>query len=268
MDTIQCAYPEELLGEGKSNAWIIRGSDNAVYIVKFHVEGDRTALNELVCACLAMRFGLPTLKPFLVLLHREHAEVINRKRAMKDLPAIGTGPHFGVKFADSFLTAESLSQKMGRDISARDISNLDSVPDILGFDTMVQNNDRHCNNVGVEPDLLGRQYSYRIFDFDLALFGHKWSTEEVASRYRKLYPIMRFCLVTSEIKSRGDFARFVGTFDASIKEGFDAALDGLPPEWGPDVRADVEGLKAIMAGLDKDSLLAAIVQNKSLQVQL
>lgn len=266
MDTIECAYPEEPLREGESNAWRVRGSDNATYIVKFHLEGDRTALNELVCARLAMHFGLPSFKPFLVLLHTEHAEQINKQRVLKNLPPIGTGPHFGVKFTDSFLTAESLAKKMGRDISAGDISNLDLVPDILGFDTLVQNNDRHCNNVGVEPDVIGHQYSYRIFDFDLAFFGHKWSAQQAASRYRKLYPIMHFCLVTSAIRGRDDFAKFIDTMGESLEGGFNEVLDELPPEWGPDVRADVESLKDVMMSLDSDSLLTAIIQSKNLQV--
>lgn len=266
MDTIECAYPEEPVCEGESNAWRVRGSDNATYIVKFHLEGDRTALNELVCACLAMHFGLPLLKPFLVSLNAEHAEQINRLRVSENLPPIGTGPHFGVKFVDSFLTAESLARKLGRDISAGDISNLDTVPDILGFDTLVQNNDRHCNNVGLELDAIGDQYSYRIFDFNLAFSGNKWSAQQAASRYRRLHPIMYFCLVTSAIGGRDDFVRFIGMLGESLEGGFNAALDELPPEWGPDVRADVESLKAAMTGLDTDSLLTAIIQSKNLQV--
>lgn len=266
MDTIVCAYPEEPLREGESNAWRVRGSDNAAYIVKFHLEGDRTALNELVCACLAKHFGLPSLRPFLALLETWHAEQINRQRATKNLPPIGAGPRFGVKYARSLLTAESLGRTMGRAVPAGDISNPDRVPDILGFDTLVQNNDRHCNNVGAVPDATGRRHSYRIFDFDLAIFGHNWSAQEAAGRYRGLRPIMYFCLVTSAIRGRDDFAGFIDTLGASLGGGFGAVLDALPPEWGPGVRADVESLRAAMAGLDGDSLLTAIVQGRSLQV--
>lgn len=173
VDTVECAYPEEPVREGRSGAWLVRGMDNCAYIVKFHLDGDRAALNELVCACLARHFKLPSLKPFLVVLSAEQADQINAQRRADGLPPIVAGPHFGVKFTDSFLTAESFSEKMGRKIAAEDISNLGSVPDILGFDTLVQNNDRHSSNVGLEPDVFGNQYSYRVFDFDLALGGHR-----------------------------------------------------------------------------------------------
>lgn len=266
MDTIACAYPEAPLREGESNAWRVRGRDNAACIAKFHPEGDRTALNELVCACLARHFGLPSLKPFLVLLETWHAEQINRQRATKNLPPIDAGPHFGVKYARSLLAAESFARTMGRAVSAGDIGNLDRVPDILGFGTLVQNNDRHCSNVGVVPSAAGRRYSYRVFDFGLAFFGRNWSAQQAAGRYRRLRPITHFRLVTSAIRGRGDFAGFIDALGASLEGGFDAVLDALPPEWGPGVRADVEGLRAAMAGLDGGSPLAAIVQGKNLQV--
>lgn len=266
MDTVECAYPEEPAREGKSGAWIVRGKDNYAYIVKFHLDGDRTALNEMVCACLARHFKLPMLKPFLVLLSAEHAVQINARREADGLPPIGEGRHFGVKFTDSFLTAESLSEKIGRGIDARDISNLDSVPDIFAFDTLVQNNDRHCNNVGVEPDALGSQYSYYVFDFDLALGGHKRWAQWADTLYRNLRPIFQFCLVTSAISGKGDFVGFIDTFEKSLAQGFDSVLDELPREWGPAARRDVEDLKTAMAKLGSDALVSAIMQNKLLQV--
>lgn len=265
MDTVECAYPEEPAREGKSGAWIVRGIDNCAYIVKFHLDGDRTALNELVCACLARHFKLPMLKPFLVLLSAEHAVQINARREADGLPPIAAGPHFGVKFTKSFLTAESLEKKIGRNMAAEDISNLDSVPDILAFDTLVQNNDRHCANVGVEP-ALGSQYSYYVFDFDLALGGHRRWAQWADTLYRSLHPIIQFCLVTSAISGKGDFAGFIDTFEKSLAQGFDSVLDELPREWGPAARRDVEDLKTAMARLGSDTLASAIMQNKLLQV--
>lgn len=266
VDTVECAYPEEPVREGRSGAWLVRGRDNCAYIVKFHLDGDRAALNELVCACLARHFKLPSLKPFLVVLSAEQADQINAQRRADGLPQIVAGPHFGVKFTDSFLTAESFSEKMGRKIAAEDISNLGSVPDILGFDTLVQNNDRHSSNVGLEPDVFGNQYSYCVFDFDLALGGHRRPPQWADRLYRDLRPIMQFCLVTSAIKSKGDFAGFIDAFETSLEQGIDSALGELPDEWGPDARRDVEDLKAAMSGLDSGTLLTAIMQNRSLQV--
>ena len=266
MDTIKCAYAERPILEGDSNAWRIHGMDGATYIVKFHLDGDRTALNELVCACLARHFGLPSLEPFLVWLYAEHVEQINAQRRQADRPPVAAGPHFGVRFVSSFLTAESLSIKLGREVAARDITNLDSVPDILGFDTLVQNNDRHCNNVEIKPEGPGGQYSYRVFDFNLAFGGRRWSARQLGGMYRNLQPIIQFCLVTSAIMGKDDFARFVRTFESSLAQGVDSALGEIPPEWGPGARADAEDLKAAMAGLGRDALMAAIMKNRSLQV--
>ena len=97
VDTVECAYPEEPASVGMSNAWRMRGRDNCAYIVMLYGDGDRTALNERVCACLARHFKLPMLRPFLVLLPAEHAAQINARREAESIPPIGGGRHFGVK---------------------------------------------------------------------------------------------------------------------------------------------------------------------------
>lgn len=103
VDTVECAHPEEPVSVGMSNAWRMRGRDNCAYIVMLRRDGDRTALNEMACACLARHFKLPMLKAFLVPLSAEHAARINARRGAGGLPPIGEGRHFGVKFTEQVM---------------------------------------------------------------------------------------------------------------------------------------------------------------------
>lgn len=266
VDTIKCANLVAAIDKGMSNAWKVRGVDGKFYIVKFYIGGDRTALNELLCTYLSRRFRLPTLEPVLIQLSASQAGLVSAERARKGLSPIEPGRHFGIEFLDSFLTVESFPSKAGRGIAVGDINNLDSVPRILGFDTLVQNNDRKCDNVGLEPDMLGIGYSYLVFDFGLAFGGTRWSGQSVKTSYRNLQPIIQFCLFRDRIKTPDDFAEFIGTFEASLEECMDEFLGEIPAEWGPDAQDSTEELKDAMVDLKRDALMGAIV--KSLRARM
>lgn len=261
VDIINCANLEGAIGRGMSGAWKVRGVDRKFYIVKFHVDGDRTALNELLCTYLSRRFRLPTLEPVLVQLSDAQTDQVNAERIREGLHQVERGPHFGIQFIDSFLTVESFPSKVGREIVASDLNNLDSVPQILGFDTLVQNNDRKCDNVGLEPDIMGAGYSYLVFDFGLAFGGTHWSTQSVRASYRNLQPIMQFCLFRDEIRSQGDFEEFLGAFEVSLEAWMDEFLVEIPAEWGTDAKDSTEEVRAAMAELKRDALAGAIAKS-------
>ena len=247
-----------------SNAWKMQGLDGKFYIVKFHAGGDRTALNELLCAYLSRRFGLPSLEPVLMQLDRGQAEQISTERERAGLPPVGPGRHFGVRFSDSLLTVRSYSIKMGRGVTESDILNTEAVPGILGFDTLVQNHDRHCDNVGIEPDASGGWYSYRVFDYGLAFGGDGWSAESVAGLYRRMRPILEFCLVTSSVRGPGDFEGFGGAFESLVGSWMEEFFDVLPPEWGSDARAGAEVVRSAMADLERGALMSAVMASPCL----
>ena len=72
-------------------------------------------------------------------------------------------------------------------ITKGNVANLRKVPDILGFDSLTQNGDRHCDNVGVlgeDPDRL----SYHIFDHGHAFGGRRWDAQSVQKRYQNMQP--------------------------------------------------------------------------------
>ena len=108
---------------------------------------------------------------------------------------------------------------------------------------MVQNNDRHPGNTAVMPSVFGNGHSYCVFDFGHAFRGAKWTKSTLKQTYRVMAPITQFCLIADRIDAPGDFDRFLKEFELHIAEWLDEFLAILPPDMGPDARADVEAVK-------------------------
>ena len=241
-----------------SNAWKMQGLDGKFCMAKFRTGGDRTALNELLCAHLSRRFGPPLLEMVLMQLDRWQAEHIGAERGRAGLPPVGPGRHFGARLSDSLLTVGSYSIKMGRGADESGTSNAEAVPGIPGFDALVQSHDRHCDNVGIEPDASGGRYSHRVFGYGLAFGGDGWSAESVAGLYHRMSPILEFCLVTSSVRGSSDFEGFAGAFEPPVGRWMDEFFGVLPREWGPDARAGAEAARLAMADLERGALVGAI----------
>lgn len=234
------------------------GDDRKYYLVKFLTRDDHTVLNEMLCGHLAMRFGLPSIEPVIVTVNGLPLKQINEKRAEAGLALAEQGAHFGVEFIEPFYTVESLDEA-GVSLTSETMDNLNDVPSILGFDTMVQNNDRHPGNTAVVSDATGKGYSYRVFDFGHAFGGPKWTTSTLEQTYRIMAPIVQFCLITDNIDAPGDFERFLREFESHIVEWLDDLLAILPPELGSDTVADAEAVKSALATLERSALERAIL---------
>lgn len=232
MNAIKCAHPVSPIGTGVSDAWKIMGDDGRHYLVKFRTRDNHTVINEMLCGHLAGRFGLPSLEPVLVTVDAGPMEQINAARAETGLDPAEPGAHFGVRFVEPFFTVKSLAD-VGISLTAEMIDNLDDVPDILGFDTMVQNNDRHSENVAVEPSAFGDGYSYRVFDFGHAFGGAEWTTDTLKETYGALAPIRKFCLVTDGIAAPGDFERSYGLSSRALKSGWPSFSPYCRRSWAP-----------------------------------
>lgn len=264
MKTVRCAYPVSPIGKGVSGAWKVMGDDGRHYLVKFHTKGDRTALNEILCGHLAPLFNLPTLEPVLITMDAGPAAQISRERAKGRLGPVEQGIHFGVRFSEPFLTVESLAD-VGDRLTAERIDNLDAVPSILGFDTMVQNHDRHCGNTAVEPNVFGTGYSYRVFDFGHAFGGPGWTADSIKNTYEILDSLCTFCLVTEHIAAPDDFERFLLAFESHLEQWMEDLVDSLPPELGLDAQVDASHLKATLVALKRSALEEAILGARALK---
>ena len=258
MNTIKCAHLVSPIGAGVSDAWKIMGDDGEHYLVKFRTAGNHTVLNEMLCGHLAERFGLPSLEPVLVTVDAGPIAQFNSTRVEAGLDLAEPGAHFGVKFIEPFFTVKSLAD-VGIRLTAEMMDNLDVVPDILGFDTMIQNNDRHDENVAVVPSTFGSGYLYRIFDFGHAFGDAEWTADTLKETYEALAPIEEFCLITDQIVLPGDFERFLRAFESHLEEWLDEFLAVLPPGLGPGARADAELLKSVLLALRRRSLEKAIL---------
>ena len=264
MNTVQCAHLISPVGEGVSGAWKIMGDDGTYYLVKLRAKGDQTVLNEMLCGILAVRFGLPSFEPVTVTVGAGPLAQINAAREEAGLAPAEPGAHFGVRFMESFLTVESLDS-IGATPTAGMIDNLGDVPDILGFDTMVQNIDRHCGNTAVEPNEFGTGYSYRVFDFGHAFGGPEWTAGMLEEMYRNLAPIERFCPIADRIAVPGDFEHFLQAFESHLGEWLDEIVAELPPGLGHDAGAAVEAVRPVLVALEKGVLAGAILGAPALQ---
>ena len=257
---VRCAYVVEQMPTGVSGAWKVVGSDGKAYVVKFNMPRDHTALNELVCACIAEQFGLPSFEPVLVDIDGRQAVHINRGRAWAGAEPVAAGVHFAVRLVAHLYSAGSLEVARGRKVARDDISNADRIPDVLGFDTLVQNHDRHCGNVCFVFDADAGSYSFCIFDHGDAFGGPSWSPKSVEDLYLNLSPISKFCLPTDGIDASSDLGNFLGQVEPSLACAFDtlAGRGGAPAEWCTK-GGGIEDLRRAIGSLDPESLREAIV---------
>lgn len=253
---VRCAYVVEQMPTGVSGAWKVVGDDGETYVIKFNMPRDHTALNELVCACIAEQFGLPSFEPVLVDVDIRQAAHINTGRAAP----VAAGTHFAVRLVAQLYSAGSLEATMGRRVGRGDLSNADRIPDVLGFDTLVQNHDRHCGNVCFIFDAVANSYSFCIFDHGHAFGGPSWSPEGVEDMYRNLAPISQFCLPLERIDGSRDFEGFMHMVESSLAPtlGSLAGEGGVPGEWCTN-GGGIAHLKHAIESLDPESLRSAVI---------
>lgn len=252
--SVECFYVDKPHGVGASASWIIVGVDSESYLVKFNVYPDKTAFNELLCNNIASFFGLPILEPVLIELTQDHCDVINKERTKNNLDLINKGIHFGVKLVQPFYTVGRFSQTFGFPLTKNLISNLHIVPDIFGFDTLVQNVDRHCDNVCIlNTPKTKNMFSYCIFDHSHAFGGPRWFAQIIKERYDNLQPIPKFCFITDNIERLVQFDRFFRVLD-ELKINLDSIFTSIPKEWVKNIQSDVAQLKSCILNISKDKL--------------
>ena len=263
MDTVTCAYPISPIGSGVSGAWKIVGDDKKHYLVKLAKKGGRAAFNEIFCGCLSRLPGLPSMDPVPVAIGPEPMGQINRVREERGHGPIRFGLHFGVKYIATSLAVKS-PDGAGVELTADRATNLDAVPDILSFDTLLQNDDRRCGNTAVEPDASGAGYSHCAFDFGHSFGGPTWNASAIKATCFDSSPIQTFCLIATGMKTPADLERFLQAFDSSLTRWIGEFSVELPPEIGHTMAADMRALREALASLKRNSLVAAIMKAPAL----
>lgn len=258
MEEIRCFYLVGPHGTGASNAWKMTGVDNQRYLVKFNAPPDRTAINEAVCGGIAKIFEVPALEQVVVEIDDEQCEIINDDRGKKGLPTIRSGRHVGVKLIEPFYTVSDY--KDSRHGAKMPASNADQIPGIPGFDTLVQNHDRHCGNVGVVRDKSRPgKYKYCVFDHSHAFGGNTWDARSIMDAYINMQPIREFCLPTSGIRP-SHFDNFLAIFDTRAKNCMNGVFDQIPDAWKSRASADLGALESCLKNVSKDALRRVIME--------
>lgn len=144
------------------------------------------------------------------------------------------------------------------DITKDNVANLGQVPDILGFDSMTQNDGRHCDNVCVQNAETSKKLQYRIFDHGHAFGGPHWDAQSVRCRYQNMQPVSSFCMITSAITGFDQFDRFLRVFDTLLKKEIDAIFQRIPGSWRARAEHDLKQLKESISTSGAD--LAAVIR--------
>jgi len=254
---IDCLYVEAPHESGVSHSWRVLGEDGNRYLVKLNTGQDRTAMNELICNQMAECFELPVFEAVLVNLDDEHCNLINSDGAAKGMEKVEPGEHFGTQFLRPFYTVDRYRKTLG-DITKDNVTNLGQVPDILGFDSLTQNDDRHCDNVCVQNAETPKKLQYRIFDHGHAFGGPHWNAQSVRGRYQNMQPVSSFCMITSAITGFDQFDRFLRVFDTLLKKEIDAIFQQIPGSWRTSAEPDLKQLKESIRTTSGADLAAVI----------
>ena len=259
---VLCAYPIKPHGIGVSQAWQIMGIDEQVYLTKFNISSDRIALNELICNRIAKKFKLPVFEPVLINMNDEHCIIINEDRQRRDLPDIKPGKHFGVKLLEPFYSIEKY-REMFESLTIKNlVLNTNQIPDIFGFDTLIQNNDRHCGNICIlhtKP----RSKSFRCFIFDHShAFGSScWSKQSIKKLYQNMLPIQNFCSEVLDEKTSGRFENFLRMFETYFKKEIDDIFQIIPIDWAMPLEKDLDQVRTSIKNISRNKLRDAIESN-------
>ena len=257
MDTVKCAHPAPPVGRGVPWAWKAVGDGRRHCLVKFRARGDRAVLGELPCSRPAGLFDPPLLEPALIAVGGGPMAQINAVRERGGLAPIEAGAHYGVKFTAPFLAAASPAGA-GADLAADRAHNLDAVPGILGFCTLVQNHGRHCGNTGAGPSAFGTGCPCRIFGLGHAFGCPAWAADSVKRAYRAPAPVLTLCLVAGRVEGPGGSGRLFRALESRLERWLDGFAGALPPGLVPDARAAAEALKSALVALKKGVLEEAV----------
>ena len=251
-------------GVGVSESWRIVGADKQKYLVKFNTHRDRTAINELVCNHVAECFELPVFEPVLVNLNDEQCKIVNDHRAANEMERIEPGEHFGTRLRQPFYTVDGYEKTFGSRISENTVTNLHRVPDILGFDSLIQNDDRHCGNVCVLEAETPGKLDYYIFDHSHAFGGPSWDARLIREMYQSMKPVSNFCMITSAIKRFDQFDKFLRMFDARLKKEIGGIFQRIPRGWRSQAAPDLKQLEESIRGTSRDDLATVIKNSRPL----
>lgn len=264
MEKIDCLYVDQPYGDGVSDSWRVVGADYQEYLVKFNSNRDRTGINELVCSYIAKCFELPIFEPVIINLNKEQCNIINAHRAEKKIESVESGEHFGSMMIRPFYTVAKYEKTFGH-IKEGNVVNLDQVPDIFGFDSLIQNDDRHCNNVCVLYKKTPSRIHYYIFDHGHAFGGPNWDAQSVKERYQSMRSLAVFCMITSAINRFSQFDKFLQMFDVGFKKEIDGIFQKLPRRWKIRWAQDLRQLQDSIRGTSKDDLVLIIKGSRLLE---
>jgi len=211
MTTLQVIEIIRRLDQGMTRPFLVRAADDALYVAKGRETTQRGLIAEWICAHLARHVDLPIPTFSLLQVPPELAMALGTEAS-----ALGHGTVFG-----------SLQQSGVQEFAVTQLKRVDAVQRrmLLAFDWWVENADRSLSPHGGNPNLLWRASENKLLvidhnlafdaDFDAASFFATHVFRQEAD------------MVFGDLVYRAETSALL---DAALS-CFDAAVQGVPPEW-------------------------------------
>ncbi|HVI86833.1 MAG TPA: HipA family kinase [Dongiaceae bacterium] len=198
--------------QGRTEPFVCRGSDGALYYVKGRFAGRESQIKEFICGGLAVAFGLPIPAFSIVDIPQQLINFGGRS----DLADLGGGPAFGSRHCGPSTEVTYSQLKLVESSIGKDL---------LVFDWWIRNEDRNLTAEGGNPNLLWDQSQNKIviidhnLAFDADFDCHRFAETHV---FNNLIP-----QVFDDLLER---ARYTSQLDKAFTV-FDECCDNLPEEW-------------------------------------
>ena len=211
MTTLQVIEIVRRLDQGMTRPFLVRAEDDALYVAKGRETTQRGLIAEWICAHLARQLGLPV--PAFSLLHVPHELAL---ALGSEASALGHGTVFG-----------SLQQSGVQEFAVTQLKRVDADQRrmLLAFDWWVENADRSLSPHGGNPNLL-----WRASESQLLVIDHNLAFDadfDEASFFATHVFRQEADTVFGDLVCRAETSTL---FNAALS-CFDAAVQGIPPEW-------------------------------------
>lgn len=173
-------------------------------------------------------------------------DISDRLVQMNPGAGLTAGRHFGSEFARNVYPAPSMNI-LGK------AANVWVVPDIVGFDYWIYNQDRAYNHGNLLFVQKRDTFELLVIDFSHAFWATIWSAWELSSRKGVFdgtwfsYPV--YSRLVPHIKGNSPFHRFLARFAELSREKIAEAISAIPDEWG-------------LSGADRTDMLEFLVSRQ------
>lgn len=225
---IEALSPHQLFETGANKPLLITGVDeNGIkgdYVVKFRGAermSNEAFLRELLGVFIAMQMEIPVVKPVLVNISQDFADLLKENNAWQ-YATKSIGYNYGSEYVK-----DNLIMPVSQHLSNHQLNYAQT---IFAFDVLIQNPDRTIN----KPNMLTNGNEIVILDHELAfsfIFDFVNDPDPWIIKEKDLTWINSHCLLPKIKGKEFDFDEFSKRFDKLDENFWETAWNLLPEDW-------------------------------------